>query len=98
MSTFNPRFEEYDVVVLDYNGDRWSKQTDEAFLRYVKAGGGIVIYHAADNAFAEWEEFNRIIALGGWEGRNEKSGPYYYLKDGKVVKDYSPGPGGSHGS
>ena len=98
MSTFNPRFENYDVVVLDYNGDRWSKQTDEAFLRYVQAGGGVVVYHAADNAFAEWEEFNRIIALGGWEGRNEKSGPYYYLRDGKVVIDNSAGAGGSHGS
>ena len=98
MSSFNPRFEEYDVVILDYNGDRWSKQTDEAFLSYVKGGGGVVVYHAADNAFAEWEEFNRIIALGGWEGRNEKSGPYYYLRDGEVVKDNSPGPGGSHGA
>ena len=98
MSKFNPNFEAYDVVVLDYNGDRWSKQTDEAFLRYVKAGGGVVIYHAADNAFAEWEEFNRIIALGGWEGRNEKSGPYYYLRDGEVVIDNSAGAGGSHGS
>lgn len=98
MSKFAPNFESYDVVILDYNGDRWSKQTDEAFLRYVDAGGGVVIYHAADNAFADWEEFNRIIALGGWEGRNEKSGPYYYLKDGKVVIDYSAGAGGSHGA
>ena len=83
MSSFTPNFEKYDVVVLDYNGDRWPKQTDEAFLQYVKRGGGVVVYHAADNAFAGWEEFNRIIALGGWEGRNEKSGPYYYLVDGK---------------
>ncbi len=98
MSKFNPRFEDYDLVVLDYNGDRWSKQTDEAFLEYVQAGGGVVVYHAADNAFADWEEFNRIIALGGWEGRNEKSGPYYYLRDGKVVIDNSAGAGGSHGS
>ena len=97
MSTFNPRFEDYDVVILDYNGDRWSKQTDEAFLSYVKAGGGVVVYHAADNAFAEWEEFNRIIALGGWEGRNEKSGPYYYLINGIGVLDNGPGAGGSHG-
>lgn len=98
MQKFNPRFEDYELVVLDYNGDRWSKATDEAFLQYVQAGGGVVIYHAADNAFADWEEFNRIIALGGWEGRNEKSGPYYYLRDGKVVIDNSAGAGGSHGS
>lgn len=97
MSGFTPDFEKYDVVVLDYNGDRWPKQTDEAFVKYVKRGGGVVVYHAADNAFAEWEEFNRIIALGGWEGRNEKSGPYYYLINGIGVLDNGPGPGGSHG-
>ncbi len=98
MSTFRPNFSDYDVVVLDYNGDRWSAETDAAFLEYVKAGGGVVIYHAADNAFAEWEEFNKIIALGGWENRTEKAGPYYYLVDGKPTLDYSAGPGGSHGA
>ena len=97
MSTFKPDFSAYDLVVLDYNGDRWPKETDDAFLKYVQNGGGVVIYHAADNAFAQWEEFQRIIALGGWEGRNEKSGPYYYLVDGKPFLDNSPGPGGSHG-
>ena len=97
MSQFRPDFDKYDVVVLDYNGDRWPAETDAAFLRYVQNGGGVVVYHAADNAFAGWEEFNKIIALGGWEGRNEKSGPYYYLKDGKPVLDHSAGPGGSHG-
>lgn len=98
MSGFKPDFAAYDVVVLDYNGDRWPAETDAAFLDYVQGGGGVVVYHAADNAFADWEEFNRIIALGGWEGRNEKSGPYCYLKDGELVLDYSAGPGGSHGA
>ena len=97
MTTFKPDFSQYDVVVLDYNGDRWPAETDSAFVQYVRKGGGVVIYHAADNAFAGWEEFNRIIALGGWEGRNEKSGPYCYLKDGQMVLDDTPGPGGSHG-
>lgn len=97
MSSFTPDFSQYDVVVLDYNGDRWPAETDSAFLRYVQKGGGVVVYHAADNAFSGWEEFNRIIALGGWEGRNEKSGPYCYLKDGQIVLDDTPGPGGSHG-
>ena len=97
MSSFTPDFSQYDVVVLDYNGDRWPAETDSAFVQYVRKGGGVVIYHAADNAFSGWEEFNRIIALGGWEGRNEKSGPYCYLKDGQMVLDDTPGPGGSHG-
>ena len=98
MSTFSPDFSAYDVVLLDYNGDRWPAATDSAFVEYVRDGGGVIVYHAADNAFAGWDEFNRIIALGGWEGRNEDSGPYYYLVDGEPVLDASPGPGGSHGS
>lgn len=97
MSRFNPNFDDYDVIVLDYNGDRWGEKVDEAFLKYVQKGGGIIVYHAADNAFAGWDEFNKIIALGGWEGRDEKSGPYCYIKDGKMVLDSSPGRGGSHG-
>ena len=97
MSCFKPDFSAYDVVVLDYNGDRWPTETDTAFMEYVRNGGGVIVYHAADNAFAGWEEFNKVIALGGWEGRDEKSGPYYYLVDGQPVLDSAPGPGGSHG-
>ena len=52
MSGFKPDFSAYDVVVLDYNGDRWPAETDAAFLDYVKNGGGVIVYHAADNAFA----------------------------------------------
>ena len=32
MSNFRPEFERYDVVVLDYNGDRWPAETDAAAL------------------------------------------------------------------
>ena len=98
MSKFDPKFEQYDVVLLDYNGDRWSKSTEEKFITYAKKGGGIIIYHAADNAFAQWEEYNKIIALGGWEGRNQQSGPYYYLINGIGVLDNGEGIGGSHGA
>ena len=39
-----------------------------------------------------------MIGLGGWGGRNEKSGPYVYLDDaGKLVRDESHGSGGHHG-
>lgn len=39
-----------------------------------------------------------MIGLGGWGGRNEQSGPLvYYNADGQLVRDTSPGPGGSHG-
>ena len=97
MSGFVLDFSPYQLVVLDYNGDSWPEETNRRFLEYVQNGGGVVIYHAADNAFSKWPEFNKIFALGGWEGRNENSGPYVYWKDGKLVKDSSAGPGGSHG-
>jgi type 1 glutamine amidotransferase len=97
MSHFQPDFSAYQLVVLDYNGDRWPQGTDNAFLDYVRNGGGVVIYHAADNAFREWKEFNKILGFGGWEGRNETDGPYIYLKEGELVYDESPGSGGSHG-
>ena len=97
MSGFVLDFSPYQLVVLDYNGDSWPEETNRRFLEYVQNGGGVVIYHAADNAFSKWPEFNKICALGGWEGRNENSGPYVYWKDGKLVKDSSAGPGGSPG-
>ncbi|WP_455642116.1 ThuA domain-containing protein [Parabacteroides johnsonii] len=97
MSGFVLDFSSYQLVVLDYNGDSWPEETDRRFLEYVQNGGGVVIYHAADNAFSKWPEFNKICALGGWEGRNENSGPYVYWQDGKLVKDSSAGVGGSHG-
>ena len=98
MSGFVLDFTPYELVVLDYNGDSWPEETNKRFLDYVQGGGGVVVYHAADNAFSQWPEFNKICALGGWENRNENAGPYVYWQDGKLVKDSSAGPGGSHGS
>jgi len=97
MSSFTVDFSCYDLVVLDYNGDSWNDAMNAAFLDFVNNGGGVVVYHAADNAFSLWPEYNKIIALGGWENRDETSGPYVYLKDGVLVRDTTAGPGGSHG-
>lgn len=95
---FSPDFSKYKVVVLAFNDVKWSDQTKLAFETYVRGGGGVVVIHEANNAFPEWTEFNEMIGLGGWAGRNEKSGPYYYWKAGKYVLDYSAGEGGSHGA
>ncbi len=99
LSGFKPNFAAYDVVVSNYGfgGDPWPEETNKALVDYMEGGGGLVIYHSADNAFPGWKEYNLMIALGGWGGRNEKDGPYVYWQDGKIVRDMTPGPGGSHG-
>ncbi len=97
MSGFILDFKPYQLVVLDYNGDSWPEETNKRFLEYVQNGGGVVIYHAADNAFPTWKAYNEICALGGWEGRDENSGPYVYWQNDRLVKDSSAGVGGSHG-
>src|SRR5688500_3409980 len=49
MSGFRPKFSNYDVIVSNYNGDRWPKETEAAFVEYLKNGGGFVSFHAANN-------------------------------------------------
>ncbi|KAB2660128.1 MAG: ThuA domain-containing protein [Verrucomicrobia bacterium] len=95
---FKPRFADYQVVVSNYNGEPWSDETKAAFVAFVRNGGGFVSVHAADNAFPEWKEYNEMIGVGGWGGRNEKSGPYVVFKDGILLKGTLPGGGGGHGS
>jgi type 1 glutamine amidotransferase len=101
-SVFHPDFAKYGVVISNYNefptGDKWPDPVKAAFESYVRGGGGFVSYHAADNAFPDWPAYNLMIGIGGWMGRNEKSGPYWYFKDGKLVSDPTPGPSGSHGA
>ncbi|WP_235952066.1 ThuA domain-containing protein [Crateriforma spongiae] len=97
---FKPDFAAYDVVVSNFGWKAapWPEETQQALEKFVANGGGLVIVHAADNSFGNWLEFNRMIGLGGWDGRNEKSGPYVYVNEqGEVVRDMTPGGGGSHG-
>jgi type 1 glutamine amidotransferase len=96
--SYRPDFAKYAVVISNYNGDAWPAATKQAFVDYVKGGGGFVVIHAADNAFGDWREYNEMIGLGGWGGRNEKSGPYVYLDaEGKLVRNEVQGSGGHHG-
>jgi type 1 glutamine amidotransferase len=97
MNSYKPQFSNYDVVILDYDGDEWSAETKTNFVNYVKNGGGVVIVHSTDNAFANWKAFNEIIGLGGWNNRDEKHGPYVYWEKGEIVRNDTIGKGGAHG-
>jgi type 1 glutamine amidotransferase len=99
-SAFSPKFDAYDVVISNFGwrAADWPEATQEALEKYMKNGGGFVSVHAADNCFPEWEEYNKMIGLGGWGDRNERHGPYvYYTNEGELVRDTEPGNAGSHG-
>ncbi len=98
-NSFQPDFRKYAVVVWNYDApdERWPATLKASFERYVREGGGFVSVHAADNAFPNWTAFNEMIGMGGWRGRTEQNGPYWFYKDGKLVADPAPGSSGSHG-
>jgi len=97
-SNFKPDFAKYQVVVLNYDAPDWPAELRASFEAYVKNGGGVSIVHAANNAFPEWQGFNEMIGIGGWRGRTEKHGALWFLKDGKLTSDPSPGKAGAHGA
>jgi type 1 glutamine amidotransferase len=98
-TSFKPQFSTFQVVVMNYDApaERWPAELKTSFEQYMSSGGGLVTVHGADNAFAGWQAFNEMIGVGGWRGRTEAAGPYWYYKDGKLVSDPTPGRAGSHG-
>ncbi|MFS4468210.1 ThuA domain-containing protein [Maribacter sp. 2210JD10-5] len=99
-SDFSMDFSPYNLVVsnLGEQAANWPEETQKSFENYMKKGGGLVVVHAANNSFGQWEEYNKMIGLGAWGGRNAESGPYAYYNDkGELVVDDSEGMCGSHG-
>ena len=62
-------FAKYDAIVCNYTsypmieGHRWPAETEKAFLQYIAAGHGFVLFHAASTAWADWPEFGDLIGL-----------------------------------
>lgn len=97
-SNFKPRFSDEEAIVWNYDAPDWPADLRQQLEEYVRSGGGLVIVHAADNAFPDWPVWNQMIGIGGWRNRSEKSGPPWYFKNGKLVSDTSAGSAGSHGA
>jgi type 1 glutamine amidotransferase len=95
---FPPELGRYDVVLSNYNGAPWPAAFQNALEEYVGSGkGGLVIVHAANNAFAGWPEYNRMIGMG-W--RDNRFGDRLTLDAGgkEVRVPKGQGPGSSHGA
>jgi type 1 glutamine amidotransferase len=95
---FEPNLSPYQVIVMNYDAPEWPEPVRQRFEKFVADGGGLVLVHAADNAFPNWPEFNLMAGNGGWRGRTETAGPMWYFKGGKLVSDPAPGPAGAHGA
>lgn len=98
--SFQPNFEEYDVVISNFGwkAAEWPTITKQQFEKFVSGGGGFVSVHAADNSFPNWPAYNKMIGLGGWGDRTEADGPYvYYSNQGDLVIDTNTGKAGKHG-
>ena len=106
VSTFPklPDFSRYDVVINNFNGGhtatgtRWPAAAERALEAYVRGGGGLVVFHAANNAFLEWPAYNEMIGLG-W--RDKSFGKGLAVRDGQVVtipqgEGLAPGHGPRH--
>lgn len=70
MDAFCPAFGDFDVVLSNYNGVRWSPAACRALEDACGRGTGLVIVHAANNAFADWPAYNELIGLG-WRSNAE---------------------------
>lgn len=96
MALFRPWFEKFDVILLNYNGLPWPNAVHELLEKSVEEGKGLVVIHAADNAFPGRSTYDRMIGLG-WRLKTmgarigfDDSGQQFRIESGE-------GPDSGHG-
>ena len=108
-ATWHPDFFKYDVVIQTCNENAnngqllnlkkkpdWPDAVKRDFVDYVRNGGGVYIFHAAENAFVGWKEYEQMVALS-W--REANYGTAIHVDDaGKMVRiPPNDGRGTGHG-
>ncbi|HEY3397004.1 MAG TPA: ThuA domain-containing protein [Armatimonadota bacterium] len=58
----------YDLIFSDYNGPEWGEAAKENFSAAIWDGTGLVVLHAADNAFPGWTDYEKMVGLMWREG------------------------------
>lgn len=95
---WRPKFSDYDVVLSGYNNlggkPSWPEDVRKDFEKYVSGGGGFLAYHEANNSFAEWPEYNKMIGLG-WRGSDQ--GKAVIVRPDESIEMVAPGNGPSTG-
>ncbi len=79
---WRPNFSRFDAVIVNFNSGHdakallWPEPVRQAIVKYVSEGGGMVSYHAANNAFLLWPEYNAMVGMG-W--RPSSYGPSVHI-------------------
>lgn len=60
--------QQYQAIFLDYNGPRWGLAAERRFDQAVRSGVGVVVMHAANNAFPGWIDFETLVGHCWREG------------------------------
>jgi type 1 glutamine amidotransferase/HEAT repeat protein len=82
----------YDVILSDWNtwGDvkvrEWPAETREAFLAFLRKGGGHVVVHAGGASFFDWPDYQKITG-GSW-GKNTGHGAIHAFEVKPVDPDH----------
>ena len=76
----------YPLIFSDYNGPAWSEKAKANFVAAVEGGTGLVILHAADNAFPGWVEYETMVALLWRQGTGH--GQYHEFEVKITDKDH----------
>jgi uncharacterized protein len=97
-ATWRSRFSDYDVVVQNCNdyggGPSWPEPVRQDFENFVRNGGGVYIFHSAENAFVGWKAYEDMVGLC-WR-KADYGSSIRVAEDGSLVR-IPPGEGGNTG-
>jgi hypothetical protein len=96
--SFPPDLAKYDVLLSNYNGAPWPTDFQTTLTKRLADGKiGLVIVHAADNAFEGWPEWNEMIGLG-WRGNGFGTRLVVNSRGTELLVPKGRGPGAGHGA
>ena len=97
-ATWRPRFGDYDVVIQNCNdinhGPAWPAAVKSEFEQFVHDGGGVYIFHSAENAFLGWKAYEDMVGLC-W--RKASYGSSIRVNDDGTLVPIPAGVGGGTG-
>lgn len=92
----------YDVILSNWNtfGEKatikdWPPEMREAFVNFVRNGGGSVVVHAGGSSFLDWADYQKIIG-GTWVPKTTGHGPRHEFEvkfttaDHPIVRGLAP--------